>query len=258
VLSKNKIKFLRSLSLKKNRIIEKLYIAEGKKLVNDLLDAAQNIREVYCTEKVASEIERKGLYKNQVTIADISEIKKVSSLKTAPEVIAVVEISDKEVKPEELSDDLSLALDGLQDPGNLGTIIRIADWFGIKNIICSENTVDVYNPKTVQATMGAIARVNLFYTCLPDFLNSASIHNIPVYGTFMSGKNLFMEEFDPSGIIVMGNEGKGISSDVAKMVTEKIHIPSFPPGVITSESLNVAMATSIVCAEFRRRIICKA
>jgi TrmH family RNA methyltransferase len=258
VLSKNKIKFLRSLSLKKNRNIEGSYIAEGTKLVNDLLDASQKIKEVFCTEKMALAFERRGLDKSSIHIAEPAEIKKASNLKTATEVIAVVEISSKEVKPAELFNDLSIALDGIQDPGNLGTIIRIADWFGIKNIICSNDTVDLYNPKTVQATMGAIARVNVHYTSLPDFLKSALKHNIPVYGTFMSGKNLFKEEFETSGIIVMGNEGKGLSDEVTGVVTDKIHIPSFPLGSITSESLNVAMATSIICAEFRRRIICKA
>lgn len=258
MLSKNKIKFLRSLSLKKNRNTEKLYIAEGKKLVYDLLEASQNIKEVYCTENLVKTMEIRGLDKNRIHVAEISEIKKASNLKTAPEVIAVVEISGNDVKPEELINDLSLALDGIQDPGNLGTIMRIADWFGIKNLICSENTVDVYNPKTIQATMGAVARVNVTYTCLPVFLESAIKLNIPVYGTFMSGKNLFKEKFEPTGIIVMGNEGKGLTKEVADMVTEKIHIPSFPPGISTSESLNVAMATSIVCAEFRRRIICNA
>lgn len=257
MISKNKIKFFRSLSLKKNRIREGLYIAEGEKLVSDLADARQNIHEVFCTEKLVPALVCHGISKNRINTADIKEIKKVSNLKTATEVIAVVEILDKEVNPDQLAAELSLALDGIQDPGNLGTIIRIADWFGIKNIICSKATVDVYNPKVVQATMGAIARVNVQYTNLPEFLISAIKQNIPVYGTFINGKNLFTEEVSTSGIIVLGNEGKGVSEEVGSIVTDKIHIPSFPYGTSTSESLNVAMAASIVCAEFRRRVICK-
>jgi TrmH family RNA methyltransferase len=258
VLSKNKIKFLRSLSSKKNRYKEGVYIAEGEKLVTDLINASQKIKEVFCTEEMALKLENLGLNNNDIYTVEVAEIKKVSNLKTATEVIAVVEISNTGVKSEELKGELSIALDGIQDPGNLGTIIRIADWFGIKNIICSDTTVDIYNPKTVQATMGAIARVSASYTHLPDFLSSALMQDIPVYGTFMSGKNLFTEEFETSGIIVLGNEGKGLSSEVADIVTDKIHIPSYPLHNNTSESLNVAMAASIVCAEFRRRIICKA
>jgi TrmH family RNA methyltransferase len=166
-------------------------------------------------------------------------------------------MSENKVILEELAGKLSLALEDIQDPGNLGTIIRIADWFGIKNIICSNNTVDVYNPKVIQSTMGAIARVNVTYTNLHNFLESAVKNKIPVYGTFMSGKNLFTEEFETSGIIVLGNEGKGLSDEIEEIVTDKVNIPSYPQEDDTSESLNVAMAASIVCAEFRRRIICK-
>ena len=145
---------------------------------------------------------------------------------------------------------LTLALDGVQDPGNLGTIVRIADWFGIEDILCSMDTADIYNPKAIQATMGAIARVRLHYVDLPDMLSQTSL---PIYGTFLDGENLYDKQLSPEGIIVMGNEGKGITKEVGEKVSERLFIPSYPAQRETSESLNVAIATSIVCAEFRRR-----
>ena len=143
-----------------------------------------------------------------------------------------------------------LVLDEVQDPGNLGTIIRSAVAFNIDTIVCSMDTVDVYNPKTIQATMGALARVKLHYCDLPSFI--ASLKGIPVYGTFLDGDNMYEKELTPHGLIVMGNEGNGVSAEVAKLVNERLYIPNYPPQRETSESLNVAMATGIICAEFRR------
>lgn len=156
-----------------------------------------------------------------------------------------------DISKEVLAGELSLALDDIQDPGNLGTIIRIADWFGIKNIFCSEFTADAYGSKVVQASMGALARVNMHYVNLPAFLSE--IKDIPVYGTFLEGLNIYPEKLSANGIIVMGNEGNGISREVAELVTHKLMIPSYPEHVPTSESLNVAVAAAIVCAEFRKR-----
>ena len=149
---------------------------------------------------------------------------------------------------------LCLALDDIQDPGNLGTIIRLADWFGIEHIYCSLSTVDVYNPKAVQATMGALARVKLHYTSLTDCIEAL---NAPahVYGTFLKGDNLYTQKLSSNGLIVMGNEGNGISPDVEKLINRRLYIPNYPMERSTSESLNVAMATAIVCAEFRRQIL---
>jgi TrmH family RNA methyltransferase len=134
----------------------------------------------------------------------------------------------------------------------MGTIVRLADWFGIKNIICSPDTVDIFNPKTVQATMGAIARVKVFYTNLPELLNDLT--DLPAYGTFLEGKNIYEEALSANGLIIMGNEGKGISRQVAAYISRKLYIPNYPTGTETSESLNVAVATAITCSEFRRRI----
>lgn len=149
---------------------------------------------------------------------------------------------------------LCLALDDVQDPGNLGTIVRIADWFGIEHIFCSNGTADIYNPKTVQATMGAIARVKLHYCNLSDFIGKASEKNIPIFGTFLNGENIYTQPLPKNGIIIMGNEGNGISEQIAQKVSHRLLIPNYPQGCETSESLNVAVATAIVCAEFRRRV----
>ena len=148
---------------------------------------------------------------------------------------------------------LCLTLDGVQDPGNLGTIIRIADWFGIEDLFCSQNTVDVYNPKTIQATMGALSRVKVHYTDLIPFIQT--LHNVPVYGTFLDGDVIYQSELSPTGLIIMGNEGNGISPEIENIVTQRLYIPNYPKERKTSESLNVAVATSIICAEFRRRFI---
>ncbi len=157
--------------------------------------------------------------------------------------------------PEELpslADKLTLVLDGVQDPGNLGTIIRIADWFGIEDIICSKDTVDVYNPKVVQATMGSIARVRVSYMDLKQLFEVLP-PTLPVYGTLLEGNNMYSEQLSHNGIIIMGNEGKGISPQIRQFISKGLRIPNYPEGRDTADSLNVAVATAIICAEFRRR-----
>lgn len=150
-----------------------------------------------------------------------------------------------------ISHSLCLALDDIQDPGNLGTIIRLADWFGIEHIFCSPNTVDAYNPKTVQATMGGIARVKLHYTPLPELI--CALKGIPVYGTFLDGEDIYCQPLSSYGLIVMGNEGNGIGKEVEQLINRRLYIPNYPADRQTSESLNVAIATAVVCAEFRRQ-----
>jgi TrmH family RNA methyltransferase len=144
-----------------------------------------------------------------------------------------------------------LALDRVQNPGNLGTIIRLADWFGISDIICSEDTADCFNPKVVQATMGAILRVHVHYINLAAWLKNQ--HDTKIYGTFLEGENIYSAQLDKSGVIVMGNEGQGISAEVAATVSHKLLIPPYPADRSGSESLNVAVATAVICSEFRRR-----
>ena len=180
---------------------------------------------------------------------------KISSQKTPQGVLALFQKPNYSYNFDEINTQLSLALDDVQDPGNLGTIIRIADWFGIRDIFCSLHTADVYGAKTVQATMGALARVRVHYVNLADFLRQCSERELPVYGTFMNGENIYSEKnLSKNGIIVMGNEGNGIAPEIEKYVSKPLLIPNFPQGETTSESLNVSIATALVCAEFRRRI----
>lgn len=250
MLSKNKIKYIRSLELKKNRKEEQVFVAEGHKLVGDLLGHFP------CRLLVAI---RSWLERNPKVQADEiievtpDELTRTSLQKTPQEVLAVFEQPTWTYDVKTVSKSLCLALDDIQDPGNLGTIIRLADWFGIEHIFCSQGTVDVYNPKTIQATMGALARVKLHYCHLPSLI--ASLENVPVYGTFLDGENMYGKTLSEHGLIVMGNEGNGIGEEVAKLVNERLYIPNYPPQRETSESLNVAVATAVICAEFRRRTV---
>lgn len=249
MLSKNKIKYIRSLELKKYRKEEQLFIAEGHKLVGDLLGHFP-CRLLLGTEKWMNEHPQIDA---QETVEVSQEELSRASLQKAPQgVLALFEIPHYELDPDIAARSLCLALDDVQDPGNLGTIIRIADWFGINHILCSNGCVDAFNPKTVQATMGALARVQLHYCDLAAFLQ-AQPEQIPVFGTFLDGENLYTQELSRNGIIIMGNEGNGISPQVAQTVNRRLLIPNYPQGQATSESLNVAVATAIVCAEFRRR-----
>ena len=175
-----------------------------------------------------------------------------SLLKTPQDVLAVFNQPQSDYSLVDIKHSLCIALDDVQDPGNLGTIIRIADWFGIEHIFCSQGTVDVYKPKTVQATMGALARVKMHYCSLPSLI--ASLEDVPVYGTFLDGKDMYEETLSANGLIVMGNEGNGISKEIASLVNKRLYIPNYPKGQETSESLNVAVATAVICAEFRRRL----
>ena len=177
-----------------------------------------------------------------------------SALKTPTPVLALIELPRYRLSAGTGTDDLALALDGVQDPGNLGTIVRLADWFGIRDIVCSENTADCFGPKAVQATMGAVARVRVHYTALESFLARAAERGTPVYGTFLEGEDIYRAGLSAGGIVVMGSEGNGISSGTARCVTRRLFIPPYPGAAPTSESLNVAMATAVVAAEFRRRI----
>lgn len=256
MLSKNKIKLIRSLDIKKNRLATGLFVAQGTKLVYDLLKSEIEISEVYCTKLIFSELIN---YKHNFTIetVDKDELARISFLKTAPEIVAIFRIPEMVIDWNEIMDDLTLVLDTIQDPGNLGTIIRLADWYGIRNIVCSEESADLYNPKVIQSTMGAFARVKVHYVSLPGFLNQAKELKIPIYGTFLEGEDLYKCNLTANGLVIMGNEGNGISDETATYISRRISIPSYPPGVVTSESLNVAIATSVVCSEFRRRIICK-
>ena len=249
MISLSKIKLIKSLEQKKFRDETGLFIAEGTKLVLDLLSVFQ------CSILVGTHdwlSENKGVSATEIIEIEAREFSKISNQKSPQGVLAVFKKRDDTWRPEDLFQKLTLALDDIQDPGNLGTIIRIADWFGITDVFCSEHTADVYNSKTIQATMGALARVRVHSVNLAEFLNTYPL-NQPVYGTFMDGENVYDTSLSPYGIIVMGNEGNGISNDIEKLVTARLLIPNYPVGQLTSESLNVGVATALICAEFRRR-----
>lgn len=248
MISKNKIKYIRSLELKKNRNKEGKFVAEGFKVVDDLL-ALQPADLIVAT---AEWLRGKHLApQTEVIEVTEEELKKVSFLQHPQQVLAVF----KQAQDGDFSintSELNLALDGVQDPGNLGTIIRIADWFGIENIYCSPETADVYNPKVVQATMGSIARVKVLYGDLMALFASLPA-DVPVYGTLLDGEDIYAQQLDNRGFIVMGNEGKGISPELTQRVNRRLLIPNFPPERPTADSLNVAIATAITCSEFRRQ-----
>lgn len=250
MISKNKAKYIRSLELKKNRKQENVFVAEGHKLVGDLIGIFP-CKFIAATEEWWNE--NPNIQADEKVNVTNEELAKSSFLKHPQSVLAIFEQRNENIDTTVAQTSLCLALDDIQDPGNLGTIIRLADWFGIEHIFCSIGTVDVYNPKTIQATMGAIARVKLHYCSLTDLIEG--LNDTPIYGTFLDGKNMYQEELSPNGLIVMGNEGNGISEEVGNLINRKLYIPNYPQDRKTSESLNVAMATSIICAEFRRQII---
>ena len=241
VLSANKIKFIRSLSQKKFRDEHGLFIAEGEKIVQEALKSGYNVKEVYYEKEIGREA-----------------MERISCLSSPSPVLAIIE---KPVfNPDNLlnnlqgNNNLYLALDGVKDPGNLGTIIRIADWFGIDAIFASHGSVEVYNPKVVQATMGAIFRKQVIYTDLQEVCRKFLSAGKPVYGTFLNGRNLYenLPADKKQGLIVMGSESFGISAQLEELIDNKLLIPPYPADAQTSESLNVAIATAIICAEFRR------
>ena len=249
MISKARIKLIKSLEQRKQRNLQHLFVAEGPKLVGELLAAMQPY---YIAALPGWWKENKNKVKSSCVVDTITleELQKVSLLRTPQQVIALFPIPQYKFDADIAQQELCLALDGIQDPGNMGTILRIADWFGIHNVVCSQETVDIYNPKAVQATMGALARVKVHYVNLPEILDPCKTN---IYGTLLDGNNIYEQELGQHGFIVMGNEGKGLSHAVRNLVTKKLFIPNYPLGTQTTESLNVAIATSIVCAEFRRR-----
>lgn len=245
VLSANKIKFIRSLQQKKFRDEHNLFIAEGEKIVDEALRSGYNVKEIFYEKEIGKET-----------------MSRISNLSSPSPVLALIEKPN--FTPDKLLQNLSselsgrkplyLALDGVKDPGNLGTIIRVADWFGVDAIFASHGSVEVWNPKVVQATMGAIFRKQVIYTDLAGVCKQFADTGLPVYGTFLDGKNLYenLPAERKHGLVVMGSESFGISAQLESLITNKLLIPPYPADAVTSESLNVAIATAIICAEFRR------
>lgn len=251
MLSKNKIKLIRQLSGKKSRYDYSLFVAEGHKCVNELLRAFDCVFLIHTDGyQMPSDVKRP----QEVVLVTRQELEQASLLETPQTVLALFKIKHIDVSTVSIKGQLTLALDGVQDAGNMGTIIRIADWFGIENIVCSIGTVDVYNPKCVQATMGALARVNVVYTDLVLFLKESS-NIVSVYTTTLDGENIYNTNLDSSAVLVMGNEGNGVSAAVKAVCPKSLFIPSYPKDRVTSESLNVGVATAIACAEMRRRLL---
>lgn len=240
------IQFVRSLAEKRVRDQERLFVAEGSKLTEEILASKFVVRRIYTT--------RTDLKGKNIEVVDQREMERISQLKSANDTLAVVEQPNHKLSLANLRGKLTIALDGVQNPGNLGTIIRLADWFGVEDIICSRDTADCFNPKVIQATMGAILRARVHYTDnLPALLQEAHREGLNIYGTLLDGGNIYDERLASSGIIVMGNEGRGITDETRKVLTHRLLIPPYPADAPTSESLNVAMATGIILAEFRRQ-----
>ena len=241
MITRAEILDIKALANKQGREDLGAFIAEGEKLVDEIRNSSLRIRRILQTKPIFAEGE----------LISEKEMERISQLKSANSVLAVVELPKHKLTLANPTKNLVLCLDRIQNPGNLGTIIRLADWFGISDIVCSEDTADCFNPKVVQATMGAILRVRVHYTNLAAWL--ASHKGACIYGTFLEGENIYNAELEKAGVIVMGNEGQGISAEVAKCVSHKLLIPPYPADRCGSESLNVAVATAVICSEFRRR-----
>lgn len=240
MVSKNQIKFITSLQQKKYRYDHQLFFAEGVKVIQELLVSKFELEHLYTTQEDFEEVS-----KERKTHINENDLKKISALAKPNTCLATFKIPNGEKIIEK---GLILALDSIRDPGNLGTILRLCDWFGIDQLICSKDAVDIYNPKVVQATMGSIARVNVNYIDLEAFISQTQL---PVFGTFMDGNNIYKTKLPQEGIIIMGNEANGISLELEKIIKNKLAIPRFG-SLQKTESLNVATATAIVLSEFRR------
>ncbi len=242
MVSKNQIKLITSLQQKKFRQLHKLFIAEGVKVIQELLDSNFELEHLFVTESIFEKIN-----KDSKSLISDAELKKISCLATPNNCLALFVIPADELPT---ANGLIVALDAVRDPGNLGTIIRLCDWFGVEQLWCNEQTVDLYNPKVVQATMGSLARVKVYYLDLEKQIQNT---NLPVFGTFMDGENIYQKQLPNEGILILGNEANGISSPIEKLVSERLAIPRFG-NLQKTESLNVATATAIFLSEFKRAI----
>lgn len=247
MLTKRDIQLIEALKVKKYRQKHGLFIAEGPKVVEELLKAPEMVEKVYHTKEYQPTTQH-NFYE------EISgrELDKISALKTAHQVLALAKPNKQDLDINTISSQLVLGLESIRDPGNLGTIIRIADWFGIKIILCSEDCVDIYNPKTVQATMGSIFRVHVYYTDLSSILGEIG-ESMPIYATSLKGDNIYTSPLSKNGVLLVGNEGAGLSEDISGLASHHLHIPSFNEDSDGAESLNAAFACAIACSEFRRR-----
>ncbi|MCX6321643.1 MAG: RNA methyltransferase [Bacteroidia bacterium] len=254
MISKKKAKFIISLQKKKVRDEERLFIIEGDKLVKEFLAAKIPVKTLIARPEFLSSLpDDLTRFVNEIEDVSYEELKQISTLKTPHNALAIIPVPDRNLDTNDVLKGLCVALDFVQDPGNLGTIIRAAAWFGIKNIVCSEDCVDVYNPKVIQASMGALLNVSVFYNDLKKLFTSAAKNKIPIFGTMLEGDSIYNHKLDNKGIILLGNESKGISDELIPFITEKIMIPKFSKAKQGIDSLNVGMAASVVFYEFLRK-----
>jgi TrmH family RNA methyltransferase len=253
MISKNSIKLIKSLANKKNRIKENLFLVEGDKMVAEVLESKFVVEKLYATNSFI--VKNKPKIKSEKIVAEVSreEIEKASLMKNPQNSIALCALPAENELPEIIDSDLCIYLDAIQDPGNLGTIIRICDWFGIENLFCSPKTADLYNPKVIQSTMGSFCRVNVLYADFETVIELASKSEMTVLGAFLDGENIYTQKLPSRVLLVMGNEGNGISHEVEKMIEKRIKIPEFKQNTKSAESLNVSVATAVICSEFKRQ-----
>jgi TrmH family RNA methyltransferase len=254
MISKNRIKYIISLQKKKTRDEERVFIIEGDKLVKEFLASEQTVKNLIAKPEFLGSLNASSTrFVNEIEEVSYEELKLISTLKTPHNALAIIPMPEDIPATDNALSSLSVALDCVQDPGNFGTIIRAAAWFGIKNIVCSNDCVDVYNPKVIQASMGAILNVAVSYCDLKEFLFRAAEKRIKIFGTVLEGISVYDHKLAEKGVILLGNESKGISEELMPFINEKIMIPKFNNARFGIDSLNVGMAASVVFSEFRRR-----
>jgi TrmH family RNA methyltransferase len=245
MLSKSQISFVKSLHQKKYRKENGLFLVEGIKSIKEFIHSPYQIHTIFYDREFVNLLPKLASNINLFEVNNV-ELSKISTLQTPQGFLALIKIPElKSIYADDLKNKFTLVLDGVQDPGNFGTIIRTADWFGFKQIICSEDTVEAYNPKTVQATMGSLARVAIYYENLPSLIHNSQI---PVFGALLDGKSIYKMDWNNEGLIILGNEGKGISAEVIKKINHPVTIPR----IGEAESLNVAVSAAIFCSELAR------
>jgi RNA methyltransferase, TrmH family len=250
MLSKNNIKLIKSLAQQKNRAETGLFVVEGDKIVSELLASEFPVRHIYCTQKWEHHLIGSSV---AYTLITDQELERISQQKSPNQVLAVAEILDYQFSSPEIPNDFLVLLDDVQDPGNLGTFLRVCNWYGFNQVFCSENTVDCFNPKVIQASMGAIFRVKVFYRDLESLIREyRESFTLPICGAMLEGIPVHKFDFSEGGLIILGNESRGISEEVRSMLTHRITIPSYPAEKRDMESLNVATAGAIILHEIRR------
>ena len=252
MISKNQIKFVRSLHQAKFRRTENLFIAEGPKIISELLISKFSVKTIYAYTDWILENKKRLPEKVEIFEVNNKELQRISTLVTPNQVLAIVSKPNFDTPNTSQPEDLTIILDDIKDPGNMGTIIRTADWYGIHHIICSENSVDIFNPKVIQASMGSVSRVSVNYLNLSEFLSQLP-NEVNVYGALLEGKDIYKTKLVNKGYLLIGSESHGISEELKNFVTDKITIPPFSHESVGAESLNASVATAIICSEFRRQ-----